>query len=200
MKHRPWFCMRCRCHFMVAHGQNSPMILLWQPAKLHQSFSVFHEVFIKLTLISPRFWSKFLSVLLYYSLKCSPISWLIDWQIERSVLGYEREKRLLIKRKNFVKFNDWNVFNSIGKKTSTKQQTSSFKNNFFLLFSKIGLLVPAVVETVFLWPDNLGVLKWKLWKNLLLIAFALIALVSGTVVSVLDIVKIYTGEDEEAPH
>lgn len=56
--------------------------------------------------------------------------------------------------------------------------------------------MPAVVETVFLWPDQLGVFKWKLWKNLLLIAFALIALVSGTAVSVIDIIKIYSGEEE----
>ncbi len=52
------------------------------------------------------------------------------------------------------------------------------------------------METVFLWPDNLGVMKWKLWKNVILIVFALIALVSGTAVSVIDIVKIYSGESE----
>ncbi|KAG4076176.1 hypothetical protein HA402_014725 [Bradysia odoriphaga] len=65
-----------------------------------------------------------------------------------------------------------------------------------VFFSILGLFVPSVVETVFLWPDRLGFLRWKLWKNLFLIAFSLIALVSGTVVSVADIVKIYSGESE----
>jgi len=41
----------------------------------------------------------------------------------------------------------------------------------------------------------LGAFRWKLWKNLFLIAFALVALVSGTVVSVTDIVKLYTSDE-----
>lgn len=55
-----------------------------------------------------------------------------------------------------------------------------------------GLFVPAVVQTVFLYPDSYGVANWKLWKNILLMIFALIALGTGSYASILDIVKMYS--------
>ncbi|XP_055698941.1 proton-coupled amino acid transporter-like protein CG1139 isoform X2 [Phlebotomus papatasi] len=64
-----------------------------------------------------------------------------------------------------------------------------------LFFSTLGLLVPAVVETIFKWPDNLGPLKLILVKNIIVGIFAIFALVSGSIVSISEIVEIYRGEE-----
>ncbi|XP_055533959.1 proton-coupled amino acid transporter-like protein pathetic [Wyeomyia smithii] len=61
-----------------------------------------------------------------------------------------------------------------------------------VFFSSLGLLVPCVVETVFLWPNELGTFKWVLVKNVIFGAFALFALVAGSYVSIEEIVKLYT--------
>lgn len=53
-----------------------------------------------------------------------------------------------------------------------------------ICFSTLGLFIPAVIETVLCWEGELGVLKWKLFKNALLAAFAMLALVSGTAQSI----------------
>ncbi|XP_049307839.1 proton-coupled amino acid transporter-like protein CG1139 isoform X4 [Bactrocera dorsalis] len=60
-----------------------------------------------------------------------------------------------------------------------------------IFLSLLGLLVPSVCETVYLWPDRLGFWKWRLYKNLLLGTFALCALVAGSVASINEIIKIY---------
>lgn len=57
----------------------------------------------------------------------------------------------------------------------------------------VGLLVPAVVQTVFLWP-NMGRYNWILIKNIILIIASLCALVAGTIVSVDSIIEMYTAE------
>ncbi|XP_058827303.1 proton-coupled amino acid transporter-like protein CG1139 [Topomyia yanbarensis] len=64
-----------------------------------------------------------------------------------------------------------------------------------IFFSSLGLLVPCVVETVFLWPNELGMFKWILVKNIIFGAFAIFALVAGSYVSIEEIVKLYTGSD-----
>jgi solute carrier family 36 (proton-coupled amino acid transporter) len=56
-----------------------------------------------------------------------------------------------------------------------------------------GLFVPCLVEAIFQYP-NYGPGNWRLWKNVILMIFAIFALISGTFVSVKDIVKLYTGE------
>lgn len=61
-----------------------------------------------------------------------------------------------------------------------------------VFFSSLGLLVPCVVETVFLWPNELGKFKWILIKNIIFGAFSIFALVSGSYVSIEEIVKMYT--------
>lgn len=66
-----------------------------------------------------------------------------------------------------------------------------------VFFSTLGLLVPAVVEGVFLWPET-GRFHWILIKNVFLVLFALLALLTGSAVSILNIIKIYTGDDEVA--
>lgn len=72
---------------------------------------------------------------------------------------------------------------------------STIMINFFFLFFYFqckGLLVPAVVETVFLYPDHLGFGNWILWKNIFLTLFAILALITGTFTSVLEIIHLYT--------
>lgn len=54
-----------------------------------------------------------------------------------------------------------------------------------ICFSTLGVFVPAVVDTILCWEGNLGVLKWKLYKNIFLAVFAIFALVSGTYYSIL---------------
>lgn len=67
-----------------------------------------------------------------------------------------------------------------------------------VFFSSLGLFVPAFLETVFLHTNaDYGRFKWKLLKNLVLMAFALIAMFSGSFVSIREIITIYTGEGEE---
>lgn len=64
-----------------------------------------------------------------------------------------------------------------------------------IFFSSLGLLVPCVVETVFLWPNELGTFKWILVKNIIVGAFSIFALVAGSFVSIEEIIKLYTGDD-----
>ena len=65
-----------------------------------------------------------------------------------------------------------------------------------VFFSSLGLFVPAVIESAYLYP-NFGAFKWKLWKNIFLMLFSMIALVSGSFVSVREIVHIYTEGDKK---
>ncbi|CRK87157.1 CLUMA_CG000966, isoform A [Clunio marinus] len=68
-----------------------------------------------------------------------------------------------------------------------------------VFFGTLGIFIPALVEIVFLQTnENFGKFNWKLWKNLFLMLFALIAMFSGAFVSIRDIIEIYTGHDEEA--
>ncbi|KAH8298477.1 hypothetical protein KR044_005593, partial [Drosophila immigrans] len=53
-----------------------------------------------------------------------------------------------------------------------------------VFFSLLGIFVPSVVETVYLWPDRLGWGKWKLIKNILLGIFAILALIAGAAASI----------------
>ncbi|GAB0094803.1 proton-coupled amino acid transporter-like protein CG1139 [Sergentomyia squamirostris] len=64
-----------------------------------------------------------------------------------------------------------------------------------LFFSTLGLLVPAIVETIFKWP-NLGPLKLLLVKNVIVGVFAIFALVSGSIVSINEIVEMYRPDSE----
>jgi solute carrier family 36 (proton-coupled amino acid transporter) len=59
----------------------------------------------------------------------------------------------------------------------------------FSLFT--GLLVPCVVEAIYLYPNNYGPLKWKLYKNVFLSVFAIFALIAGSTVSIGHIIDIY---------
>lgn len=58
-----------------------------------------------------------------------------------------------------------------------------------VFFSLLGIFVPSFVETVYLWPNNLGWWKWKLIKNILLCIFAILALVAGATASIDEIIN-----------
>lgn len=67
-----------------------------------------------------------------------------------------------------------------------------------VFFSFLGLFVPAFVECVYLSAyEGYGLFQWKLWKNIILMIFAAIALFTGTFVSVLHIIDEYTGSGTE---
>lgn len=61
--------------------------------------------------------------------------------------------------------------------------------------SFLGLIFPAVIETVTFWdrPNGLGRYNWVLIKNVFLISFGILGFVTGSYVSILDIIK---GEEE----
>lgn len=61
-----------------------------------------------------------------------------------------------------------------------------------VFFSFLGLFVPALVETIFRYPDDLGFCKFILIKNLLLMIFAMCALATGSFVSLKEIVEMYS--------
>lgn len=56
--------------------------------------------------------------------------------------------------------------------------------------------MPSVIETVYLWP-NMGRFHWKLIKNVFLMVASILALIAGSVVSIEDIIKLYTADEEE---
>lgn len=60
-----------------------------------------------------------------------------------------------------------------------------------VFFSVLGILVPAVIETVYCWPA-LGKYNWILIKNVILSLFAILALVTGSIVSVEQIIEEYS--------
>lgn len=62
-----------------------------------------------------------------------------------------------------------------------------------VFFSVLGILVPAVIETVYCWP-NMGAGQWILIKNIILSVFAIFALVAGSIVSVEQIIEEYSGD------
>lgn len=65
-----------------------------------------------------------------------------------------------------------------------------------VFFGSLGLFVPAFIEIVFLQTNgSYGKLDWKLWKNLFLMLFALVAMFAGAFVSIKDIIESYTGDD-----
>ncbi|XP_067008887.2 proton-coupled amino acid transporter-like protein CG1139 [Anabrus simplex] len=60
-----------------------------------------------------------------------------------------------------------------------------------VFLSTLGLLCPAVIETVTFW-DELGPGRWKLWKNVIVVVLALVVLVSGAYSSIARIVETYS--------
>lgn len=61
--------------------------------------------------------------------------------------------------------------------------------------NNLGLCIPALIETVFRYPDNLGRGNWILIKNGFLIVFSIFALVTGAYASILEIIRIYKPDE-----
>lgn len=55
--------------------------------------------------------------------------------------------------------------------------------------SVMGLLLPAIVETVWRWGRDLGPCNWILWKNCLIGIFSIIAMVSGVAYSIISLLE-----------
>lgn len=53
-------------------------------------------------------------------------------------------------------------------------------------------MVPAIIETVFHYPDGYGFANWMLIKNCLLVIFGLVALTTGSYVSIVRIIQSYS--------
>lgn len=65
-----------------------------------------------------------------------------------------------------------------------------------VFFSSLGLMAPAIIEGVFLWPET-GRFHWIMIKNVFLMIFATVALLAGSAVSIYHIIQLYTGDDDE---
>lgn len=64
-----------------------------------------------------------------------------------------------------------------------------------VFFGSLGLFVPAFIECLYLRTyEGYGKFDWKLWKNLFLMVFALIAMFAGAFVSIKEIIETYTGD------
>ncbi|CAG4987900.1 unnamed protein product [Parnassius apollo] len=62
-----------------------------------------------------------------------------------------------------------------------------------VFFSTLGLFIPAVVDTVFLWDRGLGKFNYVLIKNITIAVISIIALVSGSYVSVAGLIEDLSG-------
>lgn len=60
-----------------------------------------------------------------------------------------------------------------------------------VFFSLLGLFVPTVVQSVFLWPET-GRFHWILIKNVVLATASVLGLIAGSWVSVEDIIEVYS--------
>ncbi|KAH9638120.1 hypothetical protein HF086_014981 [Spodoptera exigua] len=66
-----------------------------------------------------------------------------------------------------------------------------------VFFSTLGLLIPAVVDTVYRWENRLGRFNYILWKNTLIGIISIIALFSGAYVSVQGMIEDFGGHSIE---
>ncbi|CAG9791761.1 unnamed protein product [Diatraea saccharalis] len=62
-----------------------------------------------------------------------------------------------------------------------------------VFFSTLGLLIPAIVDTVYHWDKDLGPLNYVLYKNILIGLISVIALVSGAYVSIEGMIEDFSG-------
>lgn len=66
-------------------------------------------------------------------------------------------------------------------------------------FSSLGLLFPVLIEVVVYWDEGFGRLNWRIWKNIVIFVFGLLALIFGSHSSIKDIVNIYMEKDTSLP-
>ncbi|XP_047545567.1 proton-coupled amino acid transporter-like protein pathetic [Vanessa atalanta] len=60
-----------------------------------------------------------------------------------------------------------------------------------IFLSSLGLLTPAIVDTVHNWDRGLGKFNWILWKNIFISIISFIALFAGSYVSIISMVEKY---------
>ncbi|XP_072941679.1 proton-coupled amino acid transporter-like protein pathetic [Epargyreus clarus] len=65
-----------------------------------------------------------------------------------------------------------------------------------IFFSTLGLLLPAIIDTVYLWDRDLGKFNYVLIKNTIIGIVSLIVLISGTYVSILGIIEDLSGSSQ----
>lgn len=58
-------------------------------------------------------------------------------------------------------------------------------------FSILGLLAPVFIEMVTYWDDGFGKYNWLVWKNLLVCAFGIFALIFGSKDAIIEILELY---------
>jgi len=61
-----------------------------------------------------------------------------------------------------------------------------------LCFSVLGLVVPAFIEVITFWDNGLGPYRWRLWKNVIVGSFGMMALTFGSYTSIKEIASLYT--------
>jgi len=59
-------------------------------------------------------------------------------------------------------------------------------------FSMCGFFFPAIVETVIMWEEGFGRFNWILWKNICLVLITILAVVSGSITSISEIIEEYS--------
>lgn len=64
-------------------------------------------------------------------------------------------------------------------------------------FSILGLLIPVFIETITFWEKGFGRCNWKIYKNVIVVATGILALIFGTKSALEDIVAMYTGNGTE---
>lgn len=55
--------------------------------------------------------------------------------------------------------------------------------------STLGLIFPAVIDMLTFYDEGFGRLNWRMWKNIALISFGVLGFVTGTYVSIHDIME-----------
>lgn len=63
--------------------------------------------------------------------------------------------------------------------------------------STVGLMFPAIVETIVYW-DDLGIFKWRLCKNIFIFVFGLTGFTTGLYTSILDLIASFGGGEDKA--
>lgn len=59
-------------------------------------------------------------------------------------------------------------------------------------FSLLGLIFPILIEIVTYWDVGFGAGNWRIWKNILVLIFGVLALIFGSQTSIADIIKAYS--------
>lgn len=68
-----------------------------------------------------------------------------------------------------------------------------------IFFSSLGLLFPAIIDTVYRWEKGFGKYNYKLWNNIIIALISLIALFSGAYVSIQGMIEDF-GRHESITH